>query len=74
MRRETYYEDSVDVYCTDTEKTVNAEIIDFKPNNILVVAIQRSIKLILKYDPAFNQFVGNMSGLEFTAKAPKRII
>jgi hypothetical protein len=47
---------------------------DFRPNHSLTVSVQRSIKLILKYEARVNTYVGKMSGLEFTTAGPKETI
>jgi hypothetical protein len=63
--------DKIPVYCSDTDKTVMAEILEFNPRKFLNVAVERSIRLTMKYDAKHDQYVGNMAKLEFTSKGPK---
>ena len=63
--------DKVSVYCSDTDKTVLAEVLEFKPRQFLNVAVERSIRLTMRYDAKHNQYVVNMANLEFTSKGPK---
>lgn len=68
------YADTVELKCTDNGKTIVAEVMDFRPNHMLSVSVQRSIKLILKYNANGNVYVGSMSGLEFITDGPKETI
>lgn len=58
------------IHNTDKDKTVEAEVLDFKPQKRLVVSLERAIKLTLSYDPRHAIYVGSMSGLEFTTDGP----
>lgn len=68
---ETNYADEIPIYCSDTGKTVMAEVLEFKPRQFLNVSIERYIRLSMKYDAKHDQYVGNRANLEFTAKGPK---
>jgi hypothetical protein len=68
------YADTVDLHCTDKNETINAEILEFRPNMLISVSIQRKIKMILKYNQRGNNYVGSMAGLEFTTPGPKETI
>ena len=68
------YADTVELKCTDNGKIVEAEVLDFRPNHTLSVSLQRSLKLILKYNAKGNVYVGSMSGLEFITSGPKETI
>jgi len=74
MAVDVTYADTVDLKCTDNGNIVIAEVMDFRPNHSLTVSVQRSIKLILKYEARVNTYVGKMSGLEFTTAGPKETI
>jgi hypothetical protein len=68
------YADTVDLHCTDKNETVTAEILEFRPNILISVSIQRKIKMMLKFNPRSNNYVGSMAGLEFTTAGPKETI
>ena len=70
----TTYADTVSLKCTDNGKVIEAEVMEFRPAHILSVSVQRSIKLILKYNAKGNNYVGSMSGLEFITVGPKETI
>jgi len=65
------YADTADIYCTDTDRTLEGEVIYFTPEKSLTVSLMRSIKLTLVYEPKIKVYVGNGQGLEFQSKGPK---
>lgn len=72
MRASGYFHDSVDVFCTNTDKTVEADVKDFREGVYLAVTIQR-MPINLQFNKQHNVYIGNMAGLEFTANAPRKI-
>lgn len=68
-----YHEDEVDVYCTETDKTVRADVIDYNEGVYLSVAIARQFKINLQYNKQHELYLGKSSGLEFQSNGPKRI-
>lgn len=66
-----YYAENCKIYCTDKDETLEAEIFEFKPNVYLNVRINGIININLRYQPKHNNYVGSMSGYEFTTKGPK---
>jgi hypothetical protein len=67
------YENTALITCVDNNETVTAEVLDFKPQKILSISLQRSIKLILKYSPTSDEYQGEMYGRTFITKGPKGI-
>lgn len=61
------------VRCTDNDRVIDAEVIDFRQGSLLTVSLEREIKLVLKYDAHRNHYRGNMSGLEFVSDGPKEL-
>ena len=43
------YDDTAMVTCVDNGQTVKAEILEFKPQVLLSISLEKSIKLVLKY-------------------------
>lgn len=74
MKYGIYYEDEADIYCIDTEKTVVGDIIAFKKDVYLEVAIAHRFKLNLQYNKQHDIYIGKHAGLEFQSNGPKRII
>ncbi len=72
MRNETYYEDRVEVNCTDTGVDVMADVIMFNPNSTLSVAVQ-GMKILLNYNAQHGVYIGSSAGLEFQSKGPKAL-
>jgi len=64
------YADTAEIYCTDTDKTLTGEILTFKPEKVLSVALVRQIKLTLMWDDKIKVYVGNGQGLEFQSQGP----
>lgn len=65
-----HYDNTCDLYCTDNEKTVSAEVVNFRPEDGLTVVLAES-KLVMKYKKNTDIYVGNLMGMEFTSKGPK---
>tara|TARA_X000001036_G_scaffold7013_1_gene6387 strand:+ start:37 stop:267 length:231 start_codon:yes stop_codon:yes gene_type:complete len=63
------YEDKCDVTCNDNDNTVLAEVMQFKPEDRLIVAVA-SNKIQLDYNGK-GMYVGNKIGMEFISKGPK---
>lgn len=69
-----HFDDKVIIECTDTDRKVEAEVLSFREHDILSVSIQRSIKLIMKYNAIKQVYIGTQSGLEFITKGPEKFI
>jgi len=65
------YEDTCQVKCVDNGEVVNADILDFKPQVLLSISLQKSIKLVLKYQTKSDEYQGDMYGRTFVSKGPK---
>lgn len=59
----------IQLYCTDRDKSVNAEIANLREGKSLEAVIEKSIKIRLDYNPRHQIYVGSTNGLEFTIKA-----
>jgi hypothetical protein len=73
MRARLMYEQTATVTCTDNGKSSTAEVISFNEGRMLVVSLERSIKLEMVYNPRNNFYTTNKTGLEFVSKGPKKI-
>jgi hypothetical protein len=65
-----HFDNTCDLYCTDNEKTVSAEVAHFRPEDGLTVYIAES-KLVMKYKKTAGVYIGNLMGMEFTTPGPK---
>lgn len=65
------YEDIARVTCVDNGQTVDAEVLEFKPQLLLSISLNRSIKLILKYSAKSDEYQGDLYGRTFVSKGPK---
>lgn len=72
MQGRMSYSDVCKLKNTNNGVEVDAEIIEFKPNKILVVSLNKSIKLTLKHNGKI--YVGSMAGVEFTSAGPQEKI
>ena len=73
MTPSIYHEDEVDVYCTETDKTVRGDVISFQEEVYLEVAIAHKFKINLQFNKFHAIYIGKSSGLEFQSHGPKRI-
>lgn len=66
-----HYNDSVELVCTDNNQKAVAEILDFKPENMLTCSVNRQVKVSLKYNHAKKLYIGRVGSLEFTTSGPE---
>ena len=65
------YEDTCTLTCTDNDKQMTAEVLDFKENKSLSVTLNRQVKVMLFYDAKAKKYIGHQAGLEFTTAGPR---
>jgi len=65
------YDDKTKVTCVDNGQTVDAEVLEFKPQTLLSISLDRKIKLVLKYAPKSDEYQGELYGRTFVSKGPK---
>lgn len=68
-----HYSDNCLVHCTDNGKNADAEILHFKLHDMMTCSLDRSIKMVMKWDDKAKLYIGNMAGLEFTSSGPKEL-
>jgi hypothetical protein len=61
------------VTCTDNDRVIDAEVIEFRQASHLTISLEREIKLVLKYDAHRNHYYGHMSGLELVSDGPTEL-
>lgn len=59
--------DEIKVHCTDKGQDVLGHILNYKPGLFLEIAIN-TVKIKFQYHAQFEQYVGNMAGLEWVVK------
>ena len=69
-----YFEDTTDVYCPETDKTVEADVIDFLDKRYLHISVGRAVTVNLQWQEKHSMYLGKAAGLEFQSHGPKRII
>ena len=57
----------IKVHCTDKGLDVDGFILNHRHKMFMEVAIN-TVKVKFQYDPQFDQYVGNMAGLEWIVK------
>jgi len=65
------YDETAQVKCVDNGETVTADVLDFKPQLLLSVSLNKSIKLVLKYATKSDEYQGDLYGRTFVSKGPK---
>jgi len=65
------YDDTTKVTCVDNGQAVDAEVLEFKPQVLLSVSLNKSIKMILKYSAKSDEYQGDLYGRTFISKGPK---
>jgi hypothetical protein len=65
------YDEICQVKCVDNGEVVTADILDFKPQLLLSISLNKAIKLMLKYNAKGDEYQGEMYGRTFVSKGPK---
>ena len=65
------YDETAQVKCIDNGQTVTADILEFKPQVLLSISLNKSIKVILKYSTNSDEYQGDLYGRTFVSKGPK---
>lgn len=65
------YDETTKVLCVDNGQTVDADVLEFKPQVLLSISLQKSLKLVLKYNAKVDEYQGELYGRTFTSKGPK---
>lgn len=74
MNTRTVYKDTVELTCLENNTTITAEVLDFKPAYMLVVSVNRQVKVYLRYNDADKKYVGRVGSLEFISTGPKETV
>ena len=65
------YDETAQVKCVDNGQTVTADVLEFKPQVLLSVSLNKSIKVVLKYSINSDEYQGDLYGRTFVSKGPK---
>lgn len=65
------YDETAQVKCVDNGQTVTADVLEFKPQVMLSISLNKSIKLVLKYSNQSDEYQGDLYGRTFVSKGPK---
>lgn len=65
------YDETCHIKCIDNGEVVTADILDFKPQVLLSVSLNKAIKMILKYHVKGDEYQGEMYGRTFVSAGPK---
>ena len=65
------YDETAQVKCVDNGQTVTADVLEFKPQVLLSISLNKSIKVILKYSTNSDEYQGDLYGRTFVSKGPK---
>jgi hypothetical protein len=65
------YDETAQVKCVDNGQTVTADVLEFKPQVMLSISLNKSIKLVLKYSIQSDEYQGDLYGRTFVSKGPK---
>jgi hypothetical protein len=72
MQSNSTYAETCKLKNTNNDVEVDADVLEYKPGKMLVVSLNKSVKLMLKHNG--RAYVGSMAGIEFTSSGPKETI
>ena len=67
----TTYDNICDVRNIDNDTTVTADVMEFVPENRLVVSLNKSVKVTMMYNKINKKYVSSMAGLDFESQGPR---
>jgi hypothetical protein len=70
MKVRSEYKDVATLTCLENNKTLQGEILDFRPAYMLTVSIDRKIRVVLRYNTGKKLYLGKVGSLEFSSKGP----
>ena len=65
------YSETANLVCTENGKTLVGEVMDYRPAYSLIVSIDRSVKVSMRYNTASKTYLGRVGALEFESTGPK---
>lgn len=71
MTRHIDYGDKCQVYNTNTDHSVTAEVLDFQPERSLSVAVGRAVKVVMRYNERNKKYIGSVGNMEFISDGPE---
>jgi len=74
LKGKSSYTETADITCLETGKTLTGEILEFKPAYLLVVSVDRKVKVTLRYNTDKKLYLGIVGSLEFTSPGPKETV
>lgn len=63
------YDETCQVTCEDNDKTLIADVLDFKEEKILIVSLEKSLKLTMPWNGKI--YEGRLAGKSFVSSGPK---
>lgn len=70
MRPINNYIDKVQLTCLENNKKLDGEVLDFRPAYMLTVSIDRTVRLVLRYNTEQKLYLGKVGSLEFSSTGP----
>jgi len=68
------YNDTAELTCIENGKTLIGEVMDYTPAYMLVVSVDRSVKVTLRYNTGVKKYIGKVGSLEFESTGPKETV
>jgi hypothetical protein len=73
MKSNIKYQDTATLTCLENNKTMQGEILDFRPAYMLSVSIGRAVKITLRYNTEKKLYLGRVGSLEFSSQGPDTV-
>lgn len=65
------YADTCEVFNVNTERSMHAEVLNFRPGKVLSVSINRQVKITMQYDKNKDLYIGRTGSMEFLSDGPE---
>jgi len=76
MRKDGFqdqYETVCEVTCIDNGRSMEVDVINFRPEHSCKILVEKKIDVFLKYNAKHDLYVGSKAGMDFTTKGPSYI-
>ena len=74
MPNRIVHDDVLILECVENDQKIEAEILDYRPGQIITCSVNRQVKVFLRYNQGSKNYTGNVGALEFITAGPAETV
>ena len=74
MPNRIVHDDILVLECTENDQRIEAEILDYRPGQMITCSVNRQVKVFLRYNQGSKNYTGNVGALEFITAGPAETV